>query len=180
MGAPSTCPSFSKNTLKNYLQILEDTLIGFRVPGYVATVKRKATSRAKHYLFDLGVTRFLSRTGEIRERSQAFGDAFEHFRILEIRAYLSYARKRVDMRYWRSVSKFEVDLVLGDDLAIEFKASHQITDKHLKGLRALKEEGLLDRFLAVSLDPAERLTPDGIRILPYEVFLDRLWSHQIL
>ncbi len=170
----------SPGTLKNYLQILEDTLIGFRVPGYVATKKRKATSRAKHYLFDLGVTRFLARTKSIQERSKAFGDAFEHFLILEIRAYLSYARKRVDMRYWRSASRFEVDLVLGDELAIEFKAAHQVADKHLKGLRALKEEGLLDRFIAVSLDPADRRTSDGIEILPWQIFLDRLWSHRII
>jgi predicted AAA+ superfamily ATPase len=170
----------SPGTLKNYLQILEDTLIGFRIPGYVATRKRKATSRAKHYLFDLGVTRFLARGGPIRERSKAFGDAFEHFLILEIRAYLSYSRRRVEMRYWRSVSKFEVDLVLGNELAIEIKATHQVTDKHLRGLRALKEEGLMQRCIAVSLDAGERHTTDGIEILPWEVFLDRLWAHQIV
>ncbi len=170
----------STGTLRNYLQILEDTLIGFRVPGYVKTKKRKATSRAKHYLFDLGVTRFLARTGNIQERSKAFGDAFEHFLILEIRAYLSYARKRVEMRYWRSTSKFEVDLLLGDEVAIEIKSTQQITDKHLKGLRALKEEGLLRRYIAVSSDAAERRTSDGIEILPWEAFLDSLWSHRIV
>lgn len=170
----------SPGTLKNYLQILEDTLIGFRLPGYVATRKRKATSRAKHYLFDLGVTRYLARSGRIQERSKAFGDAFEHFVILEVRAYLSYARKRVDMRYWRSVSQFEVDLVLGDAVAIEIKGTHQVADKHLKGLRALKEERLVERFIAVSLDDGERHTADGIEIVPWQVFLERLWSNQIV
>lgn len=170
----------SPATLKNYLQILEDTLIGFRLPGYVRTIKRKAISRAKHYLFDLGVARFLARTGEIREGSKAFGDAFEHFVILEVRAYLSYARKSVPMQYWRSLSQFEVDLVLGDEVAIEINGARQIGDKHLKGLRALREEGLLRRYLAVSRDPAERRTADGIEVLPWQLFLDRLWSGEII
>ncbi len=170
----------SPGTLRNYLQILDDTLLGFRLPGYVATRKRKATSRAKHYLFDLGVTRFLARGGWIQERSKSFGDAFEHFIILEVRAYLDYARKRLDLRYWRSVSQFEVDLVLGDEVAIELKATHQVHDKHLKGLRALKEEGLLRRFMVVSLDTEPRRTSDEIEILPWALFLDRLWSGDIV
>lgn len=170
----------SPGTLKNYLQILEDTLIGFRIPGFVATRKRKATSRAKHYLFDLGVTRSLARGGTIRAGSKAFGDAFEHFLVLEMRAYLSYRRRRVDMCYWRSVSKFEVDLVVGGEVAVEIKATRQVGDKHLKGLRALKEEGLLKRFIAVSLDSEERHTSDGIEILPWQLFLDELWSDRIV
>ena len=170
----------SAGTLKNYLQILEDTLIGFRLPGFTQTKKRKAISRAKHYLFDLGVTRLLSRTGEIHERSKAFGDAFEHFVILEVRAYLSYVRKRTEMRYWRSISKFEVDLVLGREVAVEIKATTQVADKHLKGVRALREEGVVERFLVVSLDPEIRRTADGIEILPWRVFLDRLWADELV
>ena len=107
-------------------------------------------------------------------------DAFEHFVILEVRAYLSYARKHVDMCYWRSVSKFEVDLVVGDEVAIEIKATQQIADKHLKGLRALDEEGLVRRLVAVSLDTGERKTADGIEILPWQVFLERLWSGELI
>jgi hypothetical protein len=47
-------------------------------------------------------------------------------------------------------------------------------------LRALKEEGLLRRCVAVSLDAGERRTAGGMEILPWEVFLDRLWAHQIV
>lgn len=170
----------SPGTLKNYLQILDDTLIGFSLPGYRKTIKRKAISRSKHYLFDLGVTRLLARTGEIRAGSKGFGDAFEHFLMLEVRAYLSYARKQVAMQYWRSLSQFEVDLLLGDEIAVEIKATQQISDKHLKGLRALKEEKLQRRFIAVSLDPSERRTSDGIEIMPWQLFLDRLWNDEVI
>jgi predicted AAA+ superfamily ATPase len=170
----------SPGTLKNYLQILEDTLIGFRLPGYVKTKKRKATSRSKHYLFDLGITRHLAKAGWLQEKSNAFGDAFEHFIILEVRAYLSYARKSLTMSYWRSVSQFEVDLILEDNVAIEIKATRQVTDKHLKGLRALKEENIVKNFFAVSLDDRVRQTSDGITILSWQDFVEKLWNHEIV
>jgi predicted AAA+ superfamily ATPase len=166
----------SPGTLKNYIQILEDTLIGFRLPGFTETAKRKSTSRAKHYLFDLGVTRSLARAGRILPQSRAFGDAFEHFILLELRAHLAYTRSTVAMCYWRSTSKFEVDVLLGHHVAIEIKAMSQPTDKHLKGLRALAEERIFKRYLLVCTSDIERRTTDGVEILPWRVFLNRLWS----
>ena len=161
----------SPSSLKNYLQILEDTLIGFRLTGYTKTIKRKAIVRAKHYLFDLGVTRHLARTGAIIEQGKTFGDAFEHFIVLEVRAYLSYARRRIDFQYWRSTTQFEVDIVLGDDVAIEIKSTENPSDKHLKGLRALNEENIFKRFILVSTARNFRKTSDGIEILPWKKFL---------
>ena len=43
------------------------------------------------------------------------------------------------MSYWRSTSQSEVDLIVGDKIAIEIKSHSLIQDKHLKGLRRLKE-----------------------------------------
>ncbi|HNV72430.1 MAG TPA: DUF4143 domain-containing protein, partial [Candidatus Ozemobacteraceae bacterium] len=170
----------SPGTLKNYLQILEDTMLGFSLPGYQKTRKRKAIARAKHYLFDLGVTNQLCRRGEIRERSELFGSAFEHFLVLELRAYLHYARKNLELNYWRSTSQFEVDVVIGEELAIEVKGANLIQDKHLKGLRALKEEGLHRRYLVVSLDRQKRKTSDDIEIWPWNAFLHELWAGRLL
>ena len=169
----------SPSTLKNYFQILEDTLIGFRLSGYTKTKKRKAISRAKHYLFDLGVTRHLAKLGKIKAGNKVFGDFFEHFIILELRAYLSYSRKSLKMSYWRSTSQFEVDLLIEDRVAIEIKATHTPGDKHLRGLRALKEENIFKDFFLVCTCAQPRITSDNIKILPWETFLNRLWSGQI-
>ena len=57
----------SSSTLKNYIEILNDTLLGFLLPGWTKTKKRKAISRGKYYLFDLGVTNTLSQRGEIKK-----------------------------------------------------------------------------------------------------------------
>jgi len=130
-------------------------------------------SRAKHYLFDIGVTNQLCARGEIQAKSEFFGDAFEHFIILEMRRYLSYRRSDLKMSYWRSLSKFEVDLICGKDLAIEIKATDLVSDKHLKEIRALKEDDMFRKYIVVSCDAKQRVTDDGILILPWSVLRKR-------
>ncbi len=46
---------------------------------------------------------------------------------------------------------------------------------YLKGLRALREEGKLEHYVAVTLEKRPR-TVDGIRVLPWSDFLDQLWE----
>ena len=95
---------------------------------------------------------------------------------MELRAYLSYSRNPLQLTYWRSTAQHEVDFLIGNSLAIEVKGSQQIADKHLKGLRALKEEQLIKNYAVVSLDANLRITEDGISIYPWQVFLERLWQ----
>jgi uncharacterized protein len=170
----------SAGTLKSYIGILEDTLVGFTLPGYTKSSIRKATSRSKFYFFDLGVARHLGKRSHIQEGSKEFGDAFEHFIVAEIRAYLSYSRKKIVMSYWRSQSQFEVDIVLEDRVAIEVKSTQLASQKHLKGLRALKEEKLQQAYILVSLDPISRKTDDGIQIFPWKIFLKNLWDGKVI
>jgi len=59
-GLASDC-QISPNTLKNYLQILDDTLLGFSLPAFLKTKKRKPITRSKYYLFDIGVTNYHAR-----------------------------------------------------------------------------------------------------------------------
>jgi predicted AAA+ superfamily ATPase len=170
----------SPNSIKNYIQVLEDTLVAFQLKAFTQSRKRKAISRSKLYLFDVGVTNSLANRGEILENSELFGKAFEHFILMEVRAFLSYARKNVGMCYWRSTSRFEVDLILDKRWAIEIKSATSIRDKHLKGIRALKEERIIQNFAVVSCDRSERQTHDGINIFPWKLFLQKLWSGDIV
>jgi hypothetical protein len=72
-----------------------------------------------------------------------------------------------------------VDLLIGNAVAVAIKSTELVQDKHLKGLRALKEEGLFRDYIIVSLDRKPRTTSDGIRILPWQNFLDQLWSGEL-
>ena len=170
----------SPNSIKNYIQVLEDTLVAFQLKAFTKTLKRKAISRSKLYLFDIGITNSLANRGELMEGSELFGNAFEHFILLEVMAYLSYMRKNTKMYYWRSTSRFEVDLILDTQWAIEIKGTTSIQDKHLKGIRALKEEGNIQNFAVVSCDRYERRTQDNIIIIPWKLFLENLWSGKII
>lgn len=169
----------SPSTIKNYLQILQDTLIGFSIPGFTKGKKRKAISRIKHYLFDIGVVNTLCNRGKILPKSELFGWAFEHFIIQEIRAYLSYRRLRLEMSYWRSTSQYEVDLIVGQELALEIKAGNSLRSQAFKGLRAFKEEGLVKNYALVSLEETSRTTKDGIKVYPWKKFLNLLWKDKL-
>ena len=82
--------------------------------------------------------------------SETFGKAFEHFLFQEVRAYLSYTRSDAELCYWRSVNQQEVDMIIGDELAVEIKSTTSVQEKHLKGLRALREEKKVKAFCVVS------------------------------
>ena len=170
----------SAPSVKNYIQILEDTLVAFQLNAFTKTRKRKSITRSKLYLFDVGVTNSLSNRGEIMRGSELFGKAFEHFILLEVRAFISYTRKNTKMYYWRSTSRFEVDLILDNQWAIEIKSTTSVKDKHLKGIRALNEEGQIQNYAVVSCDRHERKTKDNIAIFPWKLFLDKLWNGEII
>jgi uncharacterized protein len=166
-------------TIRNYVEVLSDTLLGFELTAFGKTTVRKSITRSKFYLFDVGVANTLARQGVIHPKSVAFGVAFEHFLILEVRAYLSYRRLSLAMTYWRTTSQMEVDLIIGSELALEFKASARVTNHDLKGLKALREEGMVKRYMVVSQD-AEVRTTDEISIMPWRAFLTLLWSDKLL
>ena len=66
-----------------------------------------------------------------------------------------------------------------EGLAVEVKARKNVGARDPRGLRALREEGLCDHYLLVSMEPVPRVV-DGIRILPWPGFLDRLWGGEWL
>ena len=165
------------STAREYYAILKDTLIAHEVPAFAATVKRKAVATAKHYLFDIGLARHLQGRRGLAPRTPEYGSAFESFLFQEIKAFCDYHRLKTPC-YWRSKSNFEVDFVF-ENIAVESKAKAVVGQRELRGLRALREEGLLRDYLLVCMEREPRIV-DGIRILPWELFLDELWNGTLL
>jgi predicted AAA+ superfamily ATPase len=165
----------ARSTVQEYFRILEDTLVAYTLPAWKRSVKRKPITTSKFYLFDPGVARHLRNQGTIRPRSPAFGEAFETWLFHELRSYADYT-DHPSLAYWRSTSNFEVDFILADRTAIEVKAKDVISARDLRGLKSLRDENLLDTYVLVCLERLPR-TEDGIRILPWQVFLDMLWDH---
>lgn len=168
-----------RQTVRLWFDVLVDTLVIQELPPFAATVKRKAIATSKYYFFDLGVVRTLRRLPRIVPASADYGEFFEHFLYLELRAWVDYRRPRTALAYWRSTSGFEVDFVLDGRIAIEAKATERADARDLKGLKALREEGGISRAILVSRDPRPRLL-DGVEILPWERFLMSLWGGEIV
>jgi len=166
----------SAKVVRNYFQILEDTLLGFRISPWRKAKNRRLIETEKFYLFDVGITNYLSRRTP-RIGTPEFGKSFEHYILMELKAYQAYRNPELDIRYWRTSSGFEVDFILGDmNLAIEVKASQRIHRGHTRGLRALQEEYSIGRLVIVSLEKHPRRLDSSIEVLPWQTFLEILWS----
>jgi predicted AAA+ superfamily ATPase len=168
-----------RQTVKLWYQVLVDTLLGFELPSFSATSKRKAVETAKFYLFDIGVTRTLRRLPPPVPESADFGEFFEQLICLELKAWIDYRRPRASLAYWRSLSGYEVDFVLDGEVGIEVKAASMTQERHLSGLKALREEGKLRRFILVCREERPTIL-SGIEVIPWRDFLEALWSDSIL
>ncbi len=170
----------SAPTVREYFQILEDTLIGRFVPSYQKKPKRRVIAAPKFYYFDLGIVNYLLKRGEIQQGSEIYGNAFEHFIYQEIYAHSSYSGKGYPIHYWRTTSQLEVDFILGEnEVAIEVKSSANINTRHLKGLKSFSEEYSTKQLILVCHEPLPRLV-EGVLILPWKIFLERLWADEVI
>ncbi|MDY6953228.1 MAG: ATP-binding protein [Thermodesulfobacteriota bacterium] len=167
------------STVAEYVGLLEDTLIGFRLPAWIESKKRKAIKTGKFYFFDPGVTHMLAGTETLDRNSNLYGRSFEQFICMELRSYLSYRRKKLPLTYWRSKNGHEVDFLLGHKTAIEVKASSKISRNDFKELKYLQEEGVFQNLILVSQDPVSTFT-DNILTLPWEKFLSDLWKDKFV
>lgn len=162
-----------RTTIYEYFDILRDTLILHELPAWRRSLKRKPIASSKYFFFDPGVARILQgRT--LAPGTPEYGQAFETYLHHELRCWSDYGDGQ-PLAYWRSTSGFEVDFILGDHTAVEVKARPVVAASDLKPLLALREEGMLKRFLCVTLEPRPRRIGD-VQLLPYGEFLDSLWA----
>ena len=170
----------SANTVKEYFQILEQTMIGYLISGFTATTKRRAISAPKFYYFDVGIVNYLLKRNTMTQGSDDFGHAFEHLLMQEIIAYLGYNYLDEKPTYWRTSGGYEVDCIIGNGrIAIEFKSCDEVKSRHTKGLKAFQEEYPQARLIVVSMDKYKRVMND-IEIFPATEFLSELWGKKIV
>ena len=168
-------------SVREWYRILIDTLIGFQVPPYRKTKIRKPNASEKFYIFDVGVTRKLQRLSTIEEGTAEFGRYFENYIAMEIRSFLDYSGNDSEsLSYWHAQSGQEVDFIIKDRIAVEVKTTKRVSPRDLKGLKALMEEGLMEKYILVCREDYPQLLDNGILILPYKDFLSDLWGGKIL
>ncbi|MBN2189345.1 MAG: ATP-binding protein [Chitinispirillaceae bacterium] len=130
-------------TVQSYFSILEDTMMGFLLPAWHRSVRKRQTTRPKFYFFDCGVKRSLDYTlsQEIYEGSYSFGNAFEHCIILELIRLNDYRRRDFRFSYLRTPAGKEIDLVIdrpGASIAlVEIKSTEHVSEEDCSAINAL-------------------------------------------
>lgn len=172
----------SSVTVKEYYQILVDTLLGRYLPAYVRRPKRRVIESPKFYFADVGVVNRLARRGGLVAGSELWGKALENYLHHELTAWVAYREPDLDLHYWRLAGGTEVDFIMGNmQAAIEIKSTTRVGTHHLTGLRELREDHPgVGRRILVCQEPRRRVTSGGIEILPVEEFLERLWGERVL
>ncbi|MFO1519209.1 MAG: AAA family ATPase [bacterium] len=172
----------ARPTVQGFFDILIDTLLGFWLEPWKLKRATKQIAHPKFYFFDPGVIRALSGRLPYPPSHEETGALFETFLFNEIRAYLSYSKKRYPIYFWSSPDKVEVDLFCETRkgyTAIEFKSNVQWDRKFNKGLKRIRQEVQEARTIGVYAGERTALV-DDIEILPWAEFLRQLWEGKIL
>ncbi len=169
-------------TVREYFAILEDTLIGTTLEPhrFRGAKSRKSIATGKFYFFDCGILNALLNRRTVGRETPEFGNLFETWVYLELKAFADYRRPSGEMEisFWRNPSGEEVDFLLNQEIAIEVKSSRSISERHAKGLEALNDLLPLKRRIIVCHE-SRRRTVRGVEILPWRAFLEELWSGKI-
>ncbi|MHB1046325.1 MAG: ATP-binding protein [Thermoanaerobaculia bacterium] len=172
----------SAPAVKGWFEVLVDTLLGDFLPAFTRRPKRRVIGAPKFYFADVGVVNHLAKRGRMEPGSALFGKAFESWVRHELRAYAHYRERFFELSYWRLASGIEVDFVVDDmAAAVEAKATPRVKSDDLNGLRQIRIDHpkLKERFV-VSLEPKARVTEDGIVVLPWRTFVERLWRDELI
>lgn len=166
-------------TVQSYFSILEDTLLGFRLPPYHRSIRKRQRSNPKFYFFDPGVMRALAGTlgSPLVPSTSAFGAAFEHWVILEIHRLAEYARKDWRLSYLRTKDDAEIDLIIDrpgeKTLCIEIKSTENLRADQLTSFMRLSRDFKNSEAWCLSLDPDSKQI-ENIRCLHWREGLREL------
>lgn len=132
-----------RKVVENYVGILEDLLLSYRIPVFTKRAKRAVANHAKFYFFDAGVFRSLRPAGPLDRPEEIDGAALEGLVAQHLMAWNSYRGEKNSLFYFRTRTGSEVDFVLyGKEAfwAIEVKNTSQINDSDLRSLQSFKKD----------------------------------------
>lgn len=178
-----------RTTVDKYFEILEDTLIGFRLQPLQLGLQTKEISHPKFYFFDHGVARACA--GLIFEEVDNVwrGFAFENYVLNEIRAFNHYMKKHHDLYFYRVTGGSEIDVLVETKkktlsasqelMAIEIKYSTKWDRRWSKNLMAFKQSCTKVKKLIGVYSGNEILTQNEVTIFPFQEFIDHLYKGKL-
>lgn len=173
----------ARTTIAGYLDILDDTLLTYRLSGFEPRLRVRERKQPKLYWVDPGLVRGVKKQlGPVT--AEESGALFEGWVLTLLRAYAAERELYDDIFYWSPTQarRTEVDFVLArgkERLALEVKASRRFSRSWLPGLKAIGElEGVVRRVV-VYLGSERLRTEEGVEVWPLESFLERLDSGRL-
>jgi len=133
----------SRKTIDNYLLILEDLLLSFRLNVFHRKAKRELITHQKFYFFDSGVYCSLRPKNFYDQESERAGGSLEGLVAQHLKAWVDAQIETHQLQFWQTVSKVEVDFVVSGPkcfLAIEVKNGSTIHPSDIRGLKIFQED----------------------------------------
>lgn len=168
----------ARTTVAGYLEILEDTLLAWRLRGYEAKLRVQERKHPKLYWIDPGLVRAVKRQlGPLSVEER--GPLFEGWIHMLLRAYGAERELWHEIYYWSSGRgrKVEVDFLLergGEMLALEAKSATTFSRSQLSGMKAIAElPGVVRRIIVYTGQEELRLS-DGLHVWPVQRLLEAL------
>jgi len=173
----------ARTTVNGYLEILEETLVGFRLPAHEARLRVRERKLPKWYWCDPGLVRAMKRvSGPLVPEER--GALFEGLVVQQARAYRDYRGVCDELCYWAAGGSpaTGVDLLLrrGDAfVAVEAKSGSVFREDWCKGLRAIAALPGLRRRMVVFPEGPPLRTADGIEACSFAFFSQLLATGQL-
>ncbi|HSF16207.1 MAG TPA: DUF4143 domain-containing protein [Vicinamibacteria bacterium] len=172
-----------RTTVDGYLDILEDTLLTFRLPAYEAKLRVRERKHPKLYWVDSGLVRAIKKQFG-RVAAEERGALLEGWILTLLRAYAEERDLYDSIFYWSptQASNVEVDFLLQRGrgfLAIEVKSQPRYQTSMLAGLRAIAELPELTRRILLYGGTRSLKTSDGVDVWPFHRFFEALETNQI-
>jgi predicted AAA+ superfamily ATPase len=170
-------------SVKSYFNILVDTLIGFFLPAYHSSKRKRQKKSAKFYFFDLGLVRTLQNNLKIVPQAGTleYGKLFETFLINEIIRLDQYKKTRFEFSHLRVDDRIEIDLIIerpgNCTILIEIKSKNKIDERDLTGLKALSPSFANSKSYLLSQDQTSRVI-DNINCLHWQQGIEEIFDIQ--
>ena len=101
----------SKNTVVNYIDLLEKSFVIFRLPSFSKNKRREIKKAQKIYFWDIGVRKQLAGNLSLASKRVDIGQVWENFVMAERLKHQFYSDQDVSPHFWRSYDGNEVDYV---------------------------------------------------------------------
>lgn len=113
-----------KNTVGNYLDLLEKSFVIFRINSYSKNLRNEIKSNRKIYFYDTGLRNMIIGNFDSLESRYDKGAIWENFLIAERMKYLHYNQSLAQSYFWRTTEQQEIDyieIIADQTYAYEFK-----------------------------------------------------------